>query len=518
MELDKSILIQKQVKDNSEDLQSEFLDLKIWEEQMKRKEKELLSGYNEEQTLPPIRSKTKNERVTEENKMTESSKRIKPCDYTEWDKLDIEKMCKELDGEEQSDDSAEDILPKMELKANYKKAVGYKLQGNKFVQQKNWNKAIAAYNKAIQIFPYDAVFYANRALCYLKQDNLYSAEADCSSAIQMDENYVKAYLRRATARIALKQYREAKQDVEKILMLEPSDKEAKELLRQVNEHLKNLKPIIISGKDTGEDISIEKKIGEKMLGNVKSNVKIVEIKEDENKKNELKEVAAKPKTINVTKKDTRIPDWLPEKDDVAIVESIEKPPHLRSKEPFKKIPVQEADLTKPFKDEIKSSCSRNQSTELLNKHSDITNHKEIATKHKLEENSTKSDIELSIPRTACQFILNWRKYTSPDLRYKYIKQLSDLPSNSFSKIFQDSMESNIFSDILTILNTEFIKRKEPIFFYLKDLSDVKRFRTFVMFLSNSERKDLKLMFSYCKTFEKIPEEEVAELQNKYEVD
>lgn len=43
MELDKSILMQKQVKHNSEDLRSEFLDLKNWEEQMKRKEQELLN-------------------------------------------------------------------------------------------------------------------------------------------------------------------------------------------------------------------------------------------------------------------------------------------------------------------------------------------------------------------------------------------------------------------------------------------------------------------------------------------
>jgi uncharacterized protein (DUF3084 family) len=48
MELDKSILLQKQVKNNSEDLQSEFLDLKNWEEQMKQKEKELLNERNEQ--------------------------------------------------------------------------------------------------------------------------------------------------------------------------------------------------------------------------------------------------------------------------------------------------------------------------------------------------------------------------------------------------------------------------------------------------------------------------------------
>lgn len=61
---------------------------------------------------------------------------------------------------------------------------------------------------------------------------------------------------------------------------------------------------------------------------------------------------------------------------------------------------------------------------------------------------------------------------------------------SLSKIFQDSMESNIFSDILTILKTEFIKREEPIFSYLKDLSDIKRFRALVMFLNNSEKEGL----------------------------
>lgn len=114
---------------------------------------------------------------------------------------------------------------------------------------------------------------------------------------------------------------------------------------------------------------------------------------------------------------------------------------------------------------------------------------------------------------------------------------------SLPKIFKDSLETGIFSDILSILKTEFVKRQEPIFWYLKDLSDVRRFRALIMFTSNSEKQgkimyiyylynlfffdcvqvlkyifsDLKLMFSYCKTFEKIPEEELAEVQNKYEI-
>lgn len=39
--MDKSILLQKQVKDNTADLQNEFLDMKNWEELMKNKDKEL---------------------------------------------------------------------------------------------------------------------------------------------------------------------------------------------------------------------------------------------------------------------------------------------------------------------------------------------------------------------------------------------------------------------------------------------------------------------------------------------
>lgn len=39
--MDKSILLQKQIKDNTEDLQKEFLDMKNWEEQMKRKDEEI---------------------------------------------------------------------------------------------------------------------------------------------------------------------------------------------------------------------------------------------------------------------------------------------------------------------------------------------------------------------------------------------------------------------------------------------------------------------------------------------
>lgn len=72
-----------------------------------------------------------------------------------------------------------------------------------------------------------------------------------------------------------------------------------------------------------------------MFGNVKSSKEIIDNKEDKNKKDSINNVGAiaKSTTISLTesKRDPRIPDWLPEKDNVAVVEPIEKPPHLRSK-------------------------------------------------------------------------------------------------------------------------------------------------------------------------------------------
>ena len=76
-----------------------------------------------------------------------------------------------MDKESNSDDEAgEAPLSKEELEKSSEEATKHKERGNVFVQQRQWAKAVGCYNEAIKIFPYDAVFYANRALCHLKLD------------------------------------------------------------------------------------------------------------------------------------------------------------------------------------------------------------------------------------------------------------------------------------------------------------------------------------------------------------
>lgn len=40
------------------------------------------------------------------------------------------------------------------------------------MKQEKWNEAISCYNRAIDLVKDDAIYYANRGLCYLKKDRL----------------------------------------------------------------------------------------------------------------------------------------------------------------------------------------------------------------------------------------------------------------------------------------------------------------------------------------------------------
>lgn len=95
--------------------------------------------------------------------------------------------------------------------------------------------------------------------------------------------------------------------------------------------------------------------------------------------------------------------------------------------------MQEADLTKPcgkgnhdflLEKEIKASCNNNQHEELSNIDSNIE-HKESITKPKPEANIIENMEIFSIPKTAVQFVINWKRYTSSDFRYRYLKVIKN---------------------------------------------------------------------------------------------
>lgn len=60
-----------------------------------------------------------------------------------------------------------------------------------------------------------------------------AAEEDCTKSLELDSQYVKAYQRRAVARISLKKIKEAKSDLQSILKLEPNNIKAKQDLQKL---------------------------------------------------------------------------------------------------------------------------------------------------------------------------------------------------------------------------------------------------------------------------------------------
>lgn len=308
--------------------------------------------------------------------------------------------------------------------------------------------------------------------------SLYSAEADCTAALQHDEHYVKAYHRRATARMALKQYKEAISDLEKLLTLEKDNKEAKKMLETARKYLSKSAVSLtaeissLDKKDEAENKERNNKVIEKTVkaeNEVKNKI-------EEKKENKIEEIKV-PESKSVIK----FREWLPIIDkDVDIVKPINKLPHQRIKKPLKSIPVNITDFTK-WSDGKESTKSSKISTDAESLNKVVNNNNEV------ENKNIKNEIEVipAVPRTSVQFCVAWRKNKSPEFRYKYLKQLS---ADSIPTLFQDSMESDTFSEILTILKTHFIDHGDPVYDYLKYLSEIKRFRTLIMFLGKKEKE------------------------------
>lgn len=64
--------------------------------------------------------------------------------------------------------------------------------------------------------PSRAVYFANRAACRLKLKQLEEAAQDCTAATNIDQGYLKAWIRRSTAYEQLNQYERALGDAKKV--------------------------------------------------------------------------------------------------------------------------------------------------------------------------------------------------------------------------------------------------------------------------------------------------------------
>ncbi|KAH8916256.1 TPR-like protein [Atractiella rhizophila] len=82
------------------------------------------------------------------------------------------------------------------------RALKLKTAGNRFYSARSYQTALNYYSKAIE-FERAAVYYSNRAACCTNLGDTEAVIRDCTSALELDNTYVKALNRRASAREAM---------------------------------------------------------------------------------------------------------------------------------------------------------------------------------------------------------------------------------------------------------------------------------------------------------------------------
>ncbi|XP_075786750.1 RNA polymerase II-associated protein 3 isoform X2 [Pelodiscus sinensis] len=385
------------------------------------------------------------------------------------------------------------------------KAIAEKDLGNGYFKEGKYEAAIECYTRGIAADGTNALLPANRAMAYLKIQKYEEAEADCTQAVLLDVSYSKAFARRGTARAALGKLKEAMQDFETVLKLEPGNKQA-----------------------TNELTKIQNELAEKGLWIYQ----------------ECPERSAEEAEIR------------------NLVLPIDKPLHLRSTKPLRRIFIEEVgdemqniDLPNPstlannWINSTNIETTRNQSQNDLLTSSDTpkakqlkieeisdspacqvpTNMKDMSSatpqfsslkNHLDKENKISLPVSTTdvpaIPANSFQLESDFRKLKGcPDKMYMYLKQIE--PS-LYPKLFQKSLDPDVFNQILKILQDFYIEKEKPtlILEILQKLSEIKRFDMAVMFMSDLEKKTAHALFSYVNQ-SGLENNTVEELKKKYGV-
>ncbi|KAK3083542.1 hypothetical protein FSP39_025158 [Pinctada imbricata] len=139
---------------------------------------------------------------------------------------------------------APDHVKAKEVYRKAKALTAKKEEGNQEFRSGNLNKAIEIYTEALSIDPNNkftnSKLYFNRATVSSKLNKLEEAIEDCSSAIKLDDGYIKAYLRRAKCYMDTEQYEDAVRDYEQVYKMD-KNRENKRLLQDAKLELKKSK-------------------------------------------------------------------------------------------------------------------------------------------------------------------------------------------------------------------------------------------------------------------------------------
>ncbi|KAJ3028934.1 UNVERIFIED_CONTAM: RNA polymerase II-associated protein 3 [Siphonaria sp. JEL0065] len=240
--MDASLAAALQVRQNAEEIQRQMKELLDWEKDVKKSKKLPQKHVN---VQVPVRSATPPSTATTPTQ-SDKKKRIKSADYKAWDKFDDAEVSKIE--QEYASDSANSVASRAaafsakddtrespeQLELRLENSLLEKEKGNAYFKKGDYKKAVKCYSKSIKLNPDSAVVLGNRAMTYLKLNEFQAAEADSTAVLEIEPKNVKALWRRGVARREIgSDLSGAKCDLEKALVLEPTNASVKQELSKV---------------------------------------------------------------------------------------------------------------------------------------------------------------------------------------------------------------------------------------------------------------------------------------------
>ncbi|KAI5956545.1 STI1 [Candida jiufengensis] len=151
----------------------------------------------------------------------------------------------------------------------------YKAEGNKYFTAKDYKKAIDAFTKAIEASSTpNHVLYSNRSASYASLKDWTQALKDAEECTKIDPKWAKGYNRVAGAQFGLGNFEDAENAYKKCLELDPSNAQAKEGLKSVENATK-------ARNSNGDDMGLGAMFNDpNLITKLKNNPKTSELMKD----------------------------------------------------------------------------------------------------------------------------------------------------------------------------------------------------------------------------------------------
>uniref|UniRef100_A0A2P2L401 RNA polymerase II-associated protein 3 isoform X3 n=1 Tax=Rhizophora mucronata TaxID=61149 RepID=A0A2P2L401_RHIMU len=369
-------------------------------------------------------------------------------------------------------------------------ATSEKELGNEFFKLKKFKEAIDCYSRSIALTP-TAVAYANRAMAYLKIRRFPESEDDCTEALNLDDRYVKAYSRRATARKELGKLKESIEDFELAMMLEPNNQETKKLYAEV----KSL---------------YEKRASAELRSSMLGAKKGVSLKTNGSGLEAHPVPAGTQRTgLYMAKKDK-----VEDNDENVLIK--------------KNVSVEEIDNRcakggRTTNGEVNSCVSSTSSSRVEHTQTyHIAGRQELkASVQELASRAASCAMaeaarSIKPPKSAYEFELSWRGFSDDcALQARLLKVTS--PS-ALPQILKNALSAPMLMDIIKCIATFFVEDMDLAIEYLINLTKVPRFNMLIMCLSSMQRADLAKLWDdvFCSEATAIKYAEILDsLRPKY---